>query len=132
MGKAQGGITFLRQSTFRHGPARRGSLVCLCSRRGGVARTCLREPSGGGHRPRREHGGNALGRRKATRTRRRISVAMQSIGLVAPESTPVERKALALLLRQRETSLAETGINRVSFDWHKLSNGLGHHSRLTP
>ena len=54
---------------------------------------------------------------------RRISVATQSIGLVAPESTPVERKALALLLRQRETSLAETGINRVSFDRHGLSNG---------
>jgi len=51
------------------------------------------------------------------------SVATQSIGLVAPESTPVERKALALLLRQRETSLAETGINRVSFDRHGLSNG---------
>jgi len=58
-------------------------------------------------------------------TRRRISVATQSIGLVLAglESTPVERKALALLLRQRETSLVETGTNRASFDGHGLSNG---------
>ena len=27
---------------------------------------------------------------------------------------------------------AGKGINRVSFDGHRLSNGLGHHSRLTP
>src|SRR5215469_12807615 len=43
--------------------------------------------------------------------------------LVGPESTLVERKALALLL-WRETSLVETGINRVSFDGHGLSNGF--------
>ena len=60
LGEAPGRTALSRQSVFCHGRSRRGPLVCLRARGGGVTRTCPREPSGGGHGPRREYGGEKL------------------------------------------------------------------------